>query len=235
MMTFPTPLDFWLARLLAEFVGRHSQIALAIESGMRHTLFGGFWFGAALFVLWVRADRAGQAETRRRILTILAGSAVAVLLTVAAGALISWPPPIRDPSLKIFYPPPMLTNLNTNCFPSQSTAAYGAVAAGIYSLHRVTGWVLWILVLLFVALPRMLTGGHYFTDILAGAVLALLGYAAARHLLEAKLNSKLISYADSRPLARLTLQLLMFVWIVQVTVEFREVIWAKVVFDYFFR
>lgn len=235
MMTFPTPFDFWLARHLAQVVARHNQFAQAVESGIRHTLFGGFWFGAVLFILWVHAERTGQKETRVRVLTILAGSVVAVLLTVVAGTLISWPPPIRDPSLVGLFATAMQSNPNTNCFPSQSTAAYASVAAGVYSLHKATGWVLWVFVALFVALPRMFVGGHYFTDVVVGAGLGLLGYAAARYLLEAKLISKMDLFADERPLARLALQLLMFVWIVQVTVEFREVAWAKVVVEFFLR
>jgi undecaprenyl-diphosphatase len=235
IMTFPTPFDFWLAKWLAEFVSAHKQFALAVASGIRHTLFGGFWFGAALFVLWVYAERTGQETIRRRVLTIMLGSVVAVLLTVVAGALVSWPPPIRDPGIAALYPSSMLSNLNTNCFPSQSTAAYAAIAAGVYSLHKATGWVLWILVALFVALPRMLMGGHYFTDVVAGAILALLGYGAVRYLLETRLISKVDLFAERQPLAKLALELLMFVWIVQVTMEFREVTWAKVVLEYFLK
>ncbi len=235
MMTFPTAFDFWLAKSLAEFVAEHRQFALAVASGIRHTLFGGSWFGAALFVLWVHAERTGQEAVRRRVLTIVAGSVVAVLLTVIAGALVSWPPPIRDPGIAALYPSAMLSNLNTNCFPSQSTAAYAAIAAGVYSLHRATGWILWILVVLFVALPRMMVGGHYFTDVVAGIALALIGYGTARYLLEARRISTIDLFTQRRSLAKLALQLLIFIWIVQVTLEFREVIWAKVVLEYFLR
>jgi membrane-associated phospholipid phosphatase len=235
MTTLPTPLDLWLARLLAKFAHAHPQFALAIDSGIRHTLFGGFWFGAALFIFWIYAERCGRREVRLRVLTILVGSAVAILLTVALGAWVSWPPPMRNLSFKYFYPTAMQTNLNTNCFPSQSTAAYAAIAAGIYSLHKACGWALWILVAVFIALPRMFVGGHYFTDIWVGTALALAGYAAARYLLEARVTSGIVTYVERRRLARLLLQGLIFFWIVQVTVEFRELTWAKVVAEYFLR
>jgi membrane-associated phospholipid phosphatase len=235
MIISPTPLDTWLARVLAEVVSAHKQFALAVESGIRHTVFGGLWFGAVLFILWIRSERDGRAEYRRRILTILAGSVAAGALALAAGYLISWPPPIRDHDLVRLFPSAMQSNPNTNCFPSVSTAAYGSIAAGVYSLHKTTGWGLWVLVAIFIALPRMFVGGHYLTDAMVGAGLGLLGYAAAKYLLEAKVISKLDFFADRQPLAQLALRLLMFVWIVQVTVEFREVTWAKVVFEYFFR
>lgn len=234
-MISPTLFDLWLARCLAEFVAAHKPFALAVNSGIRHTLFGGSWFGAALFVAWAYAERTRQEMVRRRVLTIMLGSVVAVILTVVAGALVTWPPPIRDPGLVRLFPTSMQSNLNTNCFPSQSTAAYAAVAAGIYSLHKATGWALWILVVLFIALPRMLVGGHYFTDVVAGAILALSGYGAARYLFETKFTSKVDFFVEQKPLAKLALQILMFVWIVQVTVEFREVTWAKVVLEHFLR
>jgi membrane-associated phospholipid phosphatase len=230
----PTEFDLWLAGRLAAFAAAHRQFSLAIESGIRHTVLGGLWFGATLFVVWVQAGRTGQRERRLRVLSILVGSVLAILLTLAAGALISWPPPIRLPTLQELYPPAMQTNPNTNCFPSQSTAAYGAIAAGIYSLHKTWGWLLWALVVVCVALPRMYVGGHYLTDVLVGAALGLIGCAAARYLLEARFISPVERLLGERSLPRLLLELLIFVWIVQVTVEFREVTWAQTVLRFFF-
>jgi hypothetical protein len=154
-----TEFDLGLAGRLAAFAAAHWQFSLAIESGIRRTVFGGLWFGAALFVVWVQAGRTSQGEPRLRVLSILVGTVLAILLTLAAGVLISWPPPIRLPALQELYPSAMQTNPKTNCFPSQSTAAYGAIAAGIYSLHKASGWLLWVSVIACVALPRMYVGG----------------------------------------------------------------------------
>jgi membrane-associated phospholipid phosphatase len=232
---FPTPLDFWLAGVLAKLAAAHPLFALAVDSGIRHTLFGGSWYGAALFISWVYAAQSGRRDVRLRVLSIVAGSVLAILLTILAGALISWPPPIRDPVLRSLYPSAMQDNLNTNCFPSQSTAAYACIAAGVYSLRKAWGWVLWALVVVAVAFPRMFVGGHYFTDVLAGTLLALAGYAVARWVLEENVISWLDALAHQRTLPWALLQLAVFIWIFQVTVEFREVTWAKVVIEFFLR
>jgi membrane-associated phospholipid phosphatase len=235
MTIHPTPFDLWLATKLAVVVAAHPQFTLAVESGIRHTVFGGLWFGAALFALWIQAARTGHHESRLRVLSILVGMLLAIMMTMAAGALISWPPPFRIPTLENLYQTALLTNPNTNCFPSQSTAAYCVVAAGVYSLHKAWGWLLWALVLVIIALPRMFVGGHYFTDVVVGAVLALIGYAAARNLLERKLISPAEDWISKGRLTGVLLDLLVFVWIFQVTVEFREVTWAKAVLEFFWR
>lgn len=235
MIIQPTPLDLWLAGALARLAAAHPRFALAVESGIRHTLFGGFWFGATLFGFWIYAEKTGRREVRLRVLTIIVGSVLAILFTVVAGALLSWPPPMRQPRFMYLYPSAMQNNLNTNCFPSQSTAAYACVAAGIYSLRKAWGWVLWGLVVIFIAFPRMFVGGHFLTDVLAGAALALAGYAVARYGLETNIISWIEAAAHQRALAWGLLQLLVFIWIFQVTVEFREVTWAKVVIEFFLR
>ena len=81
----------------------------------------------------------GQQEVCRRTLTIVLGSLVAALLTVGAARAVSWPPPSAHPELAGLYPEDFPVNLNATSFPSQSTALYAAVAAGIYSLRRTLG------------------------------------------------------------------------------------------------
>jgi hypothetical protein len=157
----PTRIDLWLARQMAGFFGLHERLDVAVDGAMQHNLLGGFWFGLALFVYWVQAARKGKREIQLRIVTILVGSTLAVLLTLVAGALLSWPPPANYPGLADLYPQYLEPNPNTNCFPSQSTALYSAVAAGVFSLNRCAGCVLWALVPICVALPRMYVGGPF--------------------------------------------------------------------------
>ena len=109
-------------------------------------------------------------------MTILLVSCLAILLTLLAAAVISWPPPVHYPGLQEVYRGYLGPNPNSTSFPGQSVALFGSVAAGIYSLHKAVGWVLWALVVLFVAIPRMSVGGHFFTDVLVGFLLALIGY-----------------------------------------------------------
>lgn len=231
MALSPTGFDIWLAKELAGLLGLSPFFDRAVQSAIRHNVLGGFWFGAALFVFWIQSARKGQPEIQLRILTILVGSAIAIILTLLAGAVISWPPPCSHPDLAKIYSAYFDTNPNTNCFPSQSTALYASVAAGIYSIHKLTGWVLWIMVVACVALPRMYVGGHYLTDVIAGLLLASVGYIIARRLLEEHLISKVQSFFDKTTALHFVRELLIFVWILQVALEFRDVIWTKAVLE----
>jgi hypothetical protein len=73
----------------------------------------------------------------------------------------------------------------------------------------------------------MYVGGHFATDILVSLLLALTGYAAARYLLEGRVLSKVGPFLDKRPRLQLLAEVLVFFWILQVTVEFRDVVWLK--------
>jgi membrane-associated phospholipid phosphatase len=231
MVLSPTALDIWLAKELAGLLRFSIPFNNGVAAAIHFGFLGGFWFGAALFINWVQSARKGQAEIQLRILTILVATAIAILLTFLAGAIISWPPPANYPALQKTYTYYFDANKNTNSFPSQSTALYATVAAGVYSIHKISGWVLWVMVPLLVALPRMYVGGHYFSDIFAGLLLAITGYAVARYLLEARLISKIQSYFEKTAALQYFREFLIFIWIFQVAVEFRETAWIKAVLE----
>lgn len=231
-MLAPTRFDLWLADRLAHLLGRHPLFDFTVQNGIRLSLFGGFGFAAALFVLWVHARQPGNGIIRRRLVTTLVGSLVAIALTAFAGMLIAWSPPARSPGLALLYLQYVGPDPNINSFPSQSTALYAAVSAGVYSFRRLVGWLLWAGVLLLVALPRMYEGGHWASDILAGVVLGLTGYAVARYLFE----SSFVTYADrafeARSIVRVFAEIGVFAWILEVALEFRDVVWAGVSLKY---
>lgn len=227
MVLSPTRSDIWLATLLAHCLGRHPLFDFTVQNGIRLNLLGGFWYAAALFVVWVQGRHPGKEPMRRRVLTTLLGSLIAIQLTVLAATVIAWPPPAHNPSLALLYSQYVGPDSNTNSFPSQSTALYAAVAAGVYSLHRFAGWLLCAGLLLLVAFPRMYEGGHYASDVLAGLGLGLTGYAGARYLFE----PTLVRYLDRAFQAGAWLQVVaevgVFAWILEVAVEFRDVAWIR--------
>lgn len=227
MFLIPTPFDVWLATRLAHGLGRYPLFDYCVQSGIRHNVLGGIGYSTALFVLWVHGGQPGQEVMRRRILTILLGSLIAIQLTVLAGAVIAWEPPARYPSLALLYLQYVGGDPSTNSFPSQSTALYVAVAAGVYSLHRFTGWLLWAGVFLLVALPRMYVGGHWASDILVGVILGAGGYAGARYLFESTLVPQVDRVFHGGTWLRAVAQILVFGWILQVALEFRDVVWVK--------
>jgi membrane-associated phospholipid phosphatase len=151
---------------------------------------------------------------------------------LVAQALVVWPPPIYHPSLSSLYPRYIFTNPEGSSFPSQSVTVYGSLAAGIYSLHKAAGWFLWMGVVLLVGLPRIYVGGHYPTDVLAGIILGLVGYGAARYWLEPWLVRHVEGIFKGKTWLRVLGQLTVFAWILQVATGFRDVVWLKNALQY---
>jgi membrane-associated phospholipid phosphatase len=134
-------------------------------------------------------------------------------------------PPSRNPILAHYYPDYLWENINDNSFPSQSTALYAAVAAGIFSLNRVVGSGLWVGLALLVSLPRIYVGGHYPSDVFAGVVLGLLGYIVARTFFEPFVCPYLGRLFERNMWPRLLGEFVVFLWILQIADEFREFVW----------
>ncbi len=227
MTLSPTKFDIWFIKLLTRFLGQHPLFDLGVESAIRHHVLGGVWFAASVFVFWVQGARPGQPEVRQRVLTIFFGSSLAIALALLFGELTSWLPPSRYPGLTHLYPTYLSENINDNSFPSQSAALYAAVAAGIFSLNRVVGSALWVGVALLVSLPRLYIGGHYPSDVLVGLVLGVTSYFSARALLEPYLCPYLGRLFEQNTWPRLVGEAVVFLWILQVAVEFSEIVWVK--------
>jgi undecaprenyl-diphosphatase len=235
MFIGPTQFDIRFAGELANLLGRYPVFDLAIESAVRHHVLGGFCFATYMFVLWTQSAKPGGERLRRHILTIMFGSVLAILLTFLAGTVVSWPPPSLHPRLAHLYPQYLTPNINTNSFPSQSTALYAAVAVGVFSLQRVGGAALLAGVLVLVGLPRLYLGGHYPTDVFVGLLLGFVGYFGACVSLKQSLAARLERVFETESWVRVLGDLSVFVWILQVAVDFREVVWVKNSFQYFFR
>jgi len=223
----PTRFDIWIITNLAKFLGRYPLFDLGVESAIRHNVLGGICFAGCIFIFWMQGARPGGQRVRQRVLTILFGLLMAIVLSLLSGELASWLPPSRNPALAHFYPPYLTENTNSNSFPSQSSALYAAVAAGIFSLHKVVGSALWVGVGLIVGLPRLYVGGHYPSDVLVGSILGLLGYFCARTFLEPSLSPYLERLFEQKTWPRVVGELIVFAWILQTGVEFREVVWIK--------
>ena len=235
MLLEPTNFDLRSTTYLAKLLGRYPLFDLAIESAIRHHVLGGFCFAACLFILWGQAARPGGQELRRRILTIIFGSLMAIALTFLAGDFVSWLPPSRHPGLAHLYPDYLTPSININSFPSQSTALYTAVAVGVFSFQRAMGSALLAGVLVLVSLPRLYLGGHYPTDVLGGLILGFIGYFGARIFLERALASRLERLFEKENWLRILGDIFVFLWILQVAVDFREAVWIRDSFRYFFR
>jgi membrane-associated phospholipid phosphatase len=221
----PSRFDLWFMEKVARLLGTHPFLDLTIQGAISHNILGGFWFAAVFFCFYVSL-RPGQETTRQRLWTIILGSMVATALTFLAAATVGWLPPNQDPRLIHLYPGYIDKNANPSSFPSQSVALYSSIAAGIYSIRKLWGLILWLGVAVLVAIPRVYVGGHYPSDIVAGLACGLIGYWAAissepwfAHRFEKSLGL-------SRALRGL-LSVAVFVWLFQVTTEFRDVNWGR--------
>ena len=86
-----------------------------------------------------------------------------------------------------------------------------------------------------VSLPRLYLGGHYPTDVLVGLILGFFGYFGARIFLERSLASWLERLFEKENWLRILGDIFVFLWILQVAVDFREAVWIRDSFRYFFR
>ncbi len=231
----PDRFDLWIVGRLGSLMGRHPLFDLGVQSSIAHEVLGGYWFAGVVFVLWTQKENLAVPQARQRIWTILAGSLLAVALVLICGQFLRWAPPNRNPSLVHYFPAYILSNANENSFPSASTALYGSIAAGVFSLCRPAGVALWVLVFGAVGLPRMYVGGHYASDVVVGAALGLVGYFAARSWIEPRIPRWMAGLSNRFHGARwlgIAGETVLFVWILQLAVEFREFVWATHILDF---
>lgn len=229
----PLQFDLHAAVGLARFVGRWPLFDHCVQSALRHHLLGGIPFAGAFFYFWVQAEREDRPEKLRRLITVLLGSLAAIALALWAGDLISWLPPQRQPGLAHFYPDRLFHDMNANSFPSDSTAVFTAIAVGLVSLNRRAGAVLLVAVLLLVSLPRMYVGGHYVTDVLAGLAIGLASYAIARVAFDRKVSGWILAVGRSPGWRNVALEACVFLWILEVAVNFQEGLWIINTLAYF--
>lgn len=232
MLISPTRFDFHAAAALARLLGKHPLFDRSIDSAVQHHVLGGIPFAAAFFYFWVQAEREHRADVLRRLVTILFGSLVAIVLVLIAGNMISWRPPQRERGLAHFYPSYLVPDPNGNSFPSDSTALFTSIAAGMVSVQFITGTALLLAVPVIISLPRMYLGGHYPTDVLAGFGIGLLSYAISL-VLESAVSARILEIGQRPGWSRVLVDTCVFLWILEVAVSFREGVWVLNILHYF--
>ena len=225
MIHGPTAIDLWVAYALAGLLGRYPLFDLSVQSLLNHQMLGGFWYAVVMFLLWLRGIRLGKSETQGRILATMLASGVAIVLALAAGLLVSSTPPNLYPGLSRLFPEYLERSINDNCFPSLSTAVLTATSLGILSMHRRAGVILLVLVPFVVSLPRMYVGGHYLSDVMAGFALGTAAYCGAMYFIWPDRVARIHTWLEGRPRLRIIGDLMIFLWMMQLAVGFREVIW----------
>lgn len=233
MTTFPTQLDFHVAAALSGYLGRHPLFDHCIDSALGHHLLGGIPFACGIFYLWVRAERENRQKILVRLISTLLASLVTIALVLMAAKMVSWPPPRHQPGLSNLYPAYLVPNANRNSFPSDSTAVFTSIAIGILSISEPMGVALLAAVPLLISLPRMYVGGHFLSGVLAGFLIGIAGYAIARYGLESWLSTRILAIGSSPGWMRASFETCIFLWILEVAVNFREGVWIVHALQYF--
>ncbi|WP_216595014.1 phosphatase PAP2 family protein [Collimonas arenae] len=141
-------------------------------------LFKGFPVMGLIWYFWFR-DSDPKSDTRRIIIATLLGCVVAVFIARVANNLGPYQPrPFANLALAhqtyIGLPVPESQALYIwSSFPSDHAALFFSLATGIFLISRSAGWLAYLYVLIFIALPRVYLGLHYPTDIFAGGILGI--------------------------------------------------------------
>lgn len=172
----PLALDLKIIHLLAPIQTKPFWVD-AVSVLSQNSLVNGFVFALPLFLYWCFSEGERRRPAQRLVVTILIATGVGIFSSLLARQIVQWPPPISHPALTGLYSPEFRDNVNSNSFPSDSTILFSTVALGLAAWNRglSVGLMAWLL--LFVAPLKVLAGGHYPSDILAGL---LLGYGSIR-------------------------------------------------------
>lgn len=141
-------------------------------------LFKGLPIIGVLWYFWFR-DTDPKSDSRRIIIATLLGCVLAVLIARIANNIGPYQPrPFADAALAyhqhVGLPVPESQALYIwNSFPSDHAALFFSLATGIFLISRSAGWLAYLYVLIFIALPRVYLGLHYPSDIIAGGILGI--------------------------------------------------------------
>jgi membrane-associated phospholipid phosphatase len=223
-MTIPTELDLQIAHLLARPLGKSELFDYAVQSGIAHGVLGGLWFAAALFV-WYSTIPDHDDTQLRDFLAAIAGGIGAVLLTLLAAHFVSSVPPIHNGELLAAFPEYINRMPVQNSFPSQSTAVFLATALAMFCFRKWLGALLVLGTFGLGALPRMYVGGHFLSDVLAGAACGGAGYLLAAGTLHRLPPLPLEFRRGGR--WHWMIALGAFCWMVELGFGFPELVWLR--------
>lgn len=170
-------------------------------------LFKGLPIIGLLWYFWFR-DADPKSDSRRIIIATLLGCVLAVLIARIANNIGPYQPrPFADAALAyhqhVGLPAPESQALYIwNSFPSDHAALFFSLATGIFLISRSTGWLVYLYVLIFIALPRVYLGLHYPSDIIAGCILGIACVAlSSRNNVIALYDKQRIRLQDKYPAA----------------------------------
>jgi undecaprenyl-diphosphatase len=168
----------------------------ALQGGAVMALVWGVWFS--------RSEDCGSQPKRETLLSSLVGMYVCLLVTLVLRAAL--PFRLRPASdVTVFHQMPYLPNgmihvPEATSFPSGHAAVLFSLAIGLALVSRRLGLLAALHGLFVVCLPRLYFGRHFATDILAGAVLAVVTVLSVNTMLYGSaMVRRLLTWADTYP------------------------------------
>ena len=164
--------------------------------------------GAAVVALfwwaWFRAGQGAAASNRAHVIATMLGC----LAALAVGRLLVLvlpfrARPIHESALGFIAPYGVNSTVlaKASSFPSDHAVLFFALATGLFFVSRRAAISAIFYTFAVIALPRMYLGWHYFSDILAGAVVgASISWAANRLLPESQAAQAILRFSSARPM-----------------------------------
>lgn len=202
-------LDLLVLHLLNQFAHRSRLLDTLVVILVNANLLKGVVLMAILWGLWFH-DPAGPVSARptesTRRARLIACCGVAILAVLVARLLAHVLPyrerPLHTPGIGYILPYTMEPQslIHWSSFPSDHAVLFFALATGIYQVSRRWGALALAHAVLFIAVPRLYLGIHWFTDILAGTVLGVaLALAGMRSRLMGWLQRRLDALISRHP------------------------------------
>lgn len=178
----------------------------------------GLVFAAPLLLAWIRSKEFDRVAAQKLLITTLVATLLGACCSLMAQQVWRWPPPSGAPETAQLFAEVFRGNPNQNSFPSDSTMLYSAVAFGVLMWNRLAGAFLFAWLFLFIAPIRILVGGHYPSDILAGLVIGGASFLLSYLALNKNSFVRRLSVSSSPALS-----VFLLIWLFEVGVEFGDV------------
>lgn len=165
-------------------------------------LFKGLVLVALLWFVWFLPDEKSGRGRETAIMAIVGGLIGLVTARLLTVVLPFRPRPVYNETLSLRYPEADPTQYleEWSAFPSDHAMLWFAIAVGIFLVHRRTGLLAMIYVILFIAIPRIYLGLHHPTDIIGGAVMgSLLVLACCARPVRQRIAGPLVQWSYRHP------------------------------------
>jgi undecaprenyl-diphosphatase len=169
--------DVAMSGFLNQLIGHSPWFDLLISHLITNEFLKGGVLVAIVWFLWFKQG-LNQQQNRNRILLVLIASCFAAGISKILPKILPFRTrPFLNDSLYLTVPEdfPLHSFDNLSSLPSDHAALFFGLAFGIYWINKKVG--IWTLVYVssIIAIPRIIVGAHYLSDILAGG---LLGFGA---------------------------------------------------------